>query len=293
MIRKILKEVSVVFTRSWNLLKAFLLLEFSLFVCFVFGYANEYQMKVLNTANKMVGGSYGWGAYDPENRVFDCWNFATWVYHTALDEPGSVEHMIIGRNDLIWVYFDDHRVLHKGDLLFNGGGHTVGFHAGIYVGNGKTVEARGGSYGINYFDIRGSNKYDPRGWNGYRFCFYSLLVRLWLNPTPTFYYVFFDEPESFVVRGDEIKLNVRYFAFPFMTGTKIRAEMVDYMTDIVLGSTELEIDIWELKEKSVTVGFDTSEIDNKFVYFRVQFLSGSRILFSYDSKILKYTNIIG
>lgn len=275
------------------LVPALLLLTFLTLYETVPGYSTPKQESVLKTAALMVGGTYGWGAYDPENRVFDCWNFATWVYHTALDEPGSVDHMIMGRRDLAWVYFEDHRVLHRGDLLFNGGGHTVGFHAGIYAGRGKTVEARGGSYGINYFDIRGSNRFDPKGGNGYRFCFYSLIVRLWLNPQPTFHYVYFDEPENFVIKGEKITLLVRYLAFPYLVGSKLKVEMLDYLNDEVLDSRQFDLDVWETRERNIQVSFETAGVRSRFVYFRARIVSGSTIFFNYDSKILKYTDIIG
>ncbi|HBJ80319.1 NlpC/P60 family protein [Pseudothermotoga sp.] len=259
----------------------------------IFGnYLNPLQRKVINYAMTMVGGEYGWGSYDPENRVFDCWNFATWVYHTALDENERIDHMIIGRSDLLWVYFDKAEELLAGDLLFNGGGHTVGFHAGIYKGNYKTIEARGGKYGIGVFDIRGENRFAPYGQTGNRFCYFSLLVRLWLHENPSFPYVYVEEPPNYFFRDDGVDLTIHYYALPFLSGYTLQVEMLDYMTDEVIWKSSYDLDIYSLDENVLKVHIPTDDVQNIYVYFKVRISLGTCDAFSYDTKILKFTEIM-
>lgn len=263
-----------------------------MFTSMSMAHMNTLQKKVIDTALTMVGGKYGWGSYDPQNKTFDCWNFATWVYHTALDEEGRIDHMIIGRSDLLWVYFERAEELLPGDLLFNGGGHTVGFHAGIYKGDYQTIEARGGKYGIGVFDIRGNNPYAPYGPTGNRFCYYSLLIRLWLHEEPSFPYAYIEEPPNYFFREDGVELTVHYRALPFMKGYKLVVEMLDYMTDEVVWQSEYELDTYSLKENVVTVKVPTADVQVNYVYFRVKMGSEATSIFSYDTKILKFTEIM-
>lgn len=257
-------------------------------------YLNPLQRKVIEAAMSMVGGRYGWGSYDPTNKVFDCWNFASWVYHTALDEEGRIDHMIMGKNDLLWVYFENAKELSPGDLLFNGGGHTVGFHAGIYKGNFKTIEARGGKYGIGVFDIRGENRFAPYGETGNRFCYYSLLVRLWLHKNPSFPYAYIEEPPNYFFREDGVELTVHYYALPFLQGYVLKVEMLDYMTDKVVWESSYDLDTYSLRENALKVHVPTHDMQENitYVYFRVRISSESGDAFSYDTKILKFTEII-
>jgi len=257
-------------------------------------HVNDLQKKVMETALTMVGGKYGWGSYDPVNRVFDCWNFAAWVYHTALDDVDRIDHMIMGKSDLIWVYFENVDELRPGDLLYNGGGHTVGFHAGIYIGNGKTVEARGGSYGINIFSIKGDNRFAPFGPTGNRFCYYSLLVRLWLSNGHPFVYAYLEEPPSYFFKEDGLDLLVHYYSLPFLRGHRLIVEMIDAIEDKVIWQTIKEMDTFPYGDIVVNIHVPSEEIDIsnteiKYLYFRVRVSLGTRNIFLYDTKTIKLT----
>ncbi|ACR80671.1 MULTISPECIES: C40 family peptidase [Kosmotoga] len=255
----------------------------------------ELERDIINTALSMLGGTYGWGEMDPEKRTFDCWNFVTWVFHEVLDKKeGGVKHMLIGHPDPLWVYFDDINDLRTADVLMNGGGHTVGFHSGIYYGRGFTIEARGGQYGIGIFRLEGFNKHAPFGETGYRFCYYSLLARLWLNPHPSFPYVYMDSPDSFVYYEDGANLKIHYLAFPFNAGSRIKVSVVDYITHETLKEVYIDdIAIFSYKEQVIDVHVDLEGITSSYVYFKVTLLSPSgEPVFKYDTFILYPTEIV-
>jgi len=261
-------------------------------------YLNASQRKVIETALTMVGGKYGWGSYDPVNRVFDCWNFVAWVYHTALDDVDRIEHMIMGKNDLLWVYFENVDELRPGDLLYNGGGHTVGFHSGIYLGNRRTIEARGGNYGIGIFDITGNNEFAPYGPTGNRFCYYSLFVRFWFTNDHPFVYAYLEEPPSYFFIEDGIDLKVHYYSLPFLKGHNLVVEMINALDDKIIWQMTKEIEVYPYKDLVISVHIPTEELNilctenAKYVYFRVRITIGTRNVFLYDTKLAKLTEIM-
>ncbi|MCD6449354.1 MAG: C40 family peptidase, partial [Thermotogaceae bacterium] len=252
---------------------------------------NYLQKEVINTALSMVGGTYSWGAYDPKNRTFDCWNFVTWVYHHVLDKDGGVKHMLIGIDDPLWVFFDNVKDLQPGDVLMNGGGHTVGFHAGIYYGKGFTIEARGGNYGIGVFRIEGGNPYCPYGETGLRFCFYSLLVRLWLNPKPDFSYVYFKLNQSFFFSDEGAILELHSYS-PVPAEVKISIDVIDYENGKILKTLSIEDYRVESTEKIENIKINLDGISG-YVYFRVKMYDKKgRLLFEYDDYINGNVEII-
>ncbi len=251
---------------------------------------NPLQREIVETALSMVGGSYGWGAYDPENRTFDCWNFVTWVFHHVLDRDGGVKHMLIGIDDPLWVFFKDPKDLRPGDVLMNGGGHTVGFHAGIYYGKGYTIEARGGKYGIGIFRIEGYNPHCPVGQTGYRFCYYSLLARLWLDPKPDFPYVYVKVPQSFFLSDEGVDLEVHAYS-PKEKKVDLVLEVFEYLGgDLVKRLVLKDFEIGP-EERVETIHIDLDGFTG-YVYFSVAILEGKRPLFHYDTYIRGHTEIM-
>ncbi|MBC7122075.1 MAG: hypothetical protein H5T94_02340, partial [Pseudothermotoga sp.] len=69
-------------------------------------------------------------------------------------------------------------------------------------------------------------------------------------------------------------------------------EMLDYMTDEVVWQSEYELDTYSLKENVVTVKVPTADVQVNYVYFRVKMGSEATSIFSYDTKILKFTEIM-
>ena len=52
------------------------------------------QERIIAVAERMIGGRYEHGGYDPEGRAFDCVGFVRWVYHTAF-EAVSYTHLTL------------------------------------------------------------------------------------------------------------------------------------------------------------------------------------------------------
>ena len=277
-------------------MKKFVLIFLSAFVVFSIALdlpkveMNPLQKEIIQTALSMVGGKYGWGAYDPENKTFDCWNFVTWVFHHVLDKDGGVKHMLIGIDDPLWVFFDDPKVLRPGDVLMNGGEHTVGFHAGIYYGKGYTIEARGGRYGIGVFRIEGRNGRCPFGETGYRFCYYSLLARLWLDPHPDFPYVYAKLHQSFYFSDEGVKVELHAYS-PKKERVEVVIEIVDYLSGKVVTRKTLKNLELGGREKVEEVTVKVSDYTG-YVYVRVRMLKGSEPLFEYDTYIRGHVEII-
>ena len=251
---------------------------------------NALQKEVISAALSMVGGTYSWGAYDPKNKTFDCWNFVTWVYHHVLDKDGGVKHMLIGIDDPLWVFFDDVNELRPGDALMNGGDHTVGFHAGIYYGKGFTVEARGKRYGIGIFRIEGRNPRCPYGETGLRFCFYSLLVRLWLDPHPDFPYVYFKLNQSFFFSDDGAILEVHTY-FPEEKKLRIVVEVFDYATGKLLKKKVIKDYEVSNEEKVENIKIDLTGVEG-YVYFKVKMFDNAKLLFKYDNYINGHVEVM-
>lgn len=106
--------------------------------------------KVIATAKTQLGAPYYWGHQLPIGSVasgqpygFDCSNFASWVYNTALGIKFSGSSVYQRYNVGTPVPLCDIR---EGDLLFVATPHnpTGGGHVGIYEGDGKVIECGGG-----------------------------------------------------------------------------------------------------------------------------------------------------
>ncbi len=252
---------------------------------------NPLQREIIDTALSMVGGKYSWGAYDPKNRTFDCWNFVTWVFHHVLDKDGGVKHMLIGIDDPLWVFFKDIKDLRPGDVLMNGGGHTVGFHSGIYYGEGYTIEARGGRYGIGVFRIEGLNPHCPFGQTGYRFCYYSLLARLWLDPKPDSPYVYLKLPQTFFLSDEGVILELHAYS-PKRQKVKVVLEVFEYLGgDLV---KRVVLDDFEVgpEERKDVIHLNLGNFSG-YVYFSVVMLNDEgKLLFHYDTYIKGHTEIM-
>ncbi len=251
---------------------------------------NPLQREIIETALSMVGGEYEWGAYDPKNRRFDCWNFVTWVFHHVLDKDGGVKHMLIGIDDPLWVFFKDPKVLKPADVLMNGGEHTVGFHAGIYYGKGFTIEARGGRYGIGIFRIEGKNPRCPFGETGYRFCFYSLLARLWLDPKPDFPYVYVKYDGNFFFSDEGAEIELHAYS-PKDASVDIAIKIRDYQTGKVLKKFVLRRSLKAKTEIVENVDLNLEGLSG-FVYFEVDLVENGKVLFEYDTYIKGHVEII-
>lgn len=170
------------------------------------------QERIIAVAERMIGGRYEHGGYDPEGRAFDCGNFVRWVYRTAFEELAAANMPVPPLtfvDDMLWIYFEDTDVLEVGDILMNGGPGGGGFHAGIYHSEGRTIEARGGGMGINIFPIAGYNRHAPFGQTGLRFSHFSLRARLWRDPTPLHPYVYIETPATFYLAEKGMDLVVR------------------------------------------------------------------------------------
>lgn len=97
---------------------------------------------VVASAEAMLGGSYVWAAETPGTKVFDCSGLTKWCYSLIgvdLDHYSESQYAQADR-----VYAVEDAV--PGDILWKPG------HVGIYIGNGRTVEAKGTNYGIVYGD---------------------------------------------------------------------------------------------------------------------------------------------
>jgi len=228
--------------------------------------------EIINIAESMKGGTYGWGVTDPTDKIFDCWSFVNWVYQTAFgyDQVHYLKYR--NRADLIWIYFDNPTVLLPGDVLMNGGHHSVGFHGAIYVGNNMTMEARGRNYGIGSWNIKGYNKYAPYGQTGYRFCYYSLLARLWLYPHPNFAYVYLIPP-SYIFSGESYNLKIHYYIPKSFSLVKyiIKIDVIDYIHPRHVLEIETSNNIAATGNRGI-MNFTFKSKEAKFVFYRVELI---------------------
>lgn len=268
------------------------------------GEPNVLQKKILNTAVTMLGGEYEWGGYDPENRRFDCWSYVSWVYATALDgsDKQAGRHFVGQYDDLYPVYFTDESILKPGDVLMNGGKHSTGFHGGLYVGEGKTYEARGCNYGIGQFWLEGHNRWDPFGESPYRFCYFSLRTRFWLyeNDEIDFAYAYLETPRSYYLARKDKFLKCHLF-IPKSEGAEereylLKARVLDYINPgEVLYEETIPLKLAPGKEKlfEYRVPFDKFD-EGKFVYFSISLIVSETMtkLFSYDTYERMATEII-
>jgi len=250
------------------------------------------QQKIITAAERMIGGRYEYGGYDPENRAFDCWGFVTWVYRTAFQElatEGVVIPPITFVNDMFWVYFDDINALEVGDILMNNGPHGGGFHAAIYYGEGKTIEARGGGRGINVFSIKGYNPYAPFGQTGLRFSHFSLRARLWRNPEPPYPYVYVETPESFYFAEEGMDLVVHSYVPKGHKGAyEVRISLLNALNrEEVLRSLSIPlVDTIPGEKVAHEVTIPTAGLGGSYVYIAVELRVGDQVVARYDTSPL-------
>ncbi|KYH34473.1 murein DD-endopeptidase MepH precursor [Clostridium tepidiprofundi DSM 19306] len=103
---------------------------------------------IVNYAYKFLGRPYVWGAAGP--RSFDCSGFVQYVYrHFGIHLPHYTGYQVqrgvaVAKSDL-----------KAGDLVFF---HTYSSfsHVGIYIGNGKFIQASSGSHKVIISNLNGS-----------------------------------------------------------------------------------------------------------------------------------------
>lgn len=98
------------------------------------------RQAILNAAYSMMGGNYVWAAMSPSTRTFDCSGFTKWCYSQA--------GVSIPRSSSTQAPYCTKPVSQAvpGDILWMPG------HVGIYVGNGRSIEAMDPAHGICYGD---------------------------------------------------------------------------------------------------------------------------------------------
>ena len=97
---------------------------------------------VVASAEAMLGGTYVWAAESPATKTFDCSGLTKWCYSLAgIDLVHYSESQYAQASSVRSV-----AEAAPGDILWKPG------HVGIYIGNGRCVEAKGVRYGIVYGD---------------------------------------------------------------------------------------------------------------------------------------------
>ncbi|MCK8624940.1 C40 family peptidase [Apilactobacillus xinyiensis] len=92
--------------------------------------------QVYDTAQDKLGSSYVYGAVGP--KVFDCSGFTSYVYKKALNIqlPRTAQAQYNASKHVSAKNAD------KGDLVFFGSSKSNVYHVGLYVGNGKMIDAQ-------------------------------------------------------------------------------------------------------------------------------------------------------
>lgn len=95
---------------------------------------------VIASAESMLGGTYVWAAESPSTKTFDCSGLTKWCYSlVGID--------LVHYSESQYAQASSVRPIAEatpGDILWKPG------HVGIYIGNGRCVEAKGVNYGIVY-----------------------------------------------------------------------------------------------------------------------------------------------
>ncbi len=106
-------------------------------------YSDEGFGDIIEFALQFQGYPYVWGAKGPNS--FDCSGFVLYCYnHFGISVPSCTADYRSSTKEIPW------EEIQPGDILirFAGeGGHQTG-HAGIYMGDGQTIEAMGSQYGV-------------------------------------------------------------------------------------------------------------------------------------------------
>lgn len=95
---------------------------------------------VIASAEAMLGGTYVWATESPSTKTFDCSGLTKWCYSlVGIDLAHYSESQYMQASSVRSV-----AEALPGDILWKPG------HVGIYIGNGRCVEAKGVNYGIVY-----------------------------------------------------------------------------------------------------------------------------------------------
>lgn len=110
---------------------------------------------IVQRAMQFVGGSYGWGASNPNSRTFDCSGLVNYVYgwNSNGGHGGNAESIYQGTTQI------DSSQAQPGDILIWKNGSDAACHTAIYAGNGMMISADNERDGINYEPIYGNPIY--------------------------------------------------------------------------------------------------------------------------------------
>lgn len=100
--------------------------------------SSGWRNTVVSAAYSMVGGTYVYGAYSPGSRTFDCSGLVAYCYAQAgynLPHYSEAQHSYCTKPI---------SQAQPGDIVWKPG------HVGIYIGDGKTIEARDPQLGITF-----------------------------------------------------------------------------------------------------------------------------------------------
>jgi peptidoglycan DL-endopeptidase CwlO len=105
---------------------------------------------IVAAAQSMVGGTYGWGAENPDSRTFDCSGLTEWAYRQASLDFGVPRSTAQVQSDYCRPITPAMR--QPGDLIFfhvvaDGLGDYIN-HVALYIGNGQIVQAAQPRVGI-------------------------------------------------------------------------------------------------------------------------------------------------
>lgn len=101
----------------------------------------DWRNKVVAAAQRMVGGTYVYGGFNPSGRVFDCSGLTKWCYE-------QVGVTIAHQSESQSAFCNKPASMAEiGDVVWRHG------HVGIYIGNGRTIEAMSPAMGITYGNL--------------------------------------------------------------------------------------------------------------------------------------------
>lgn len=108
--------------------------------------------RIKSKAISKLGSPYVFGTQGP--RTFDCSGLVFWIYRTCDTDwkTGQTWPRLTAHG--FWHYAERiSQPTQVGDCCFWLGKSGKAYHIGIYVGNGKTVEARGRRWGVVCYDL--------------------------------------------------------------------------------------------------------------------------------------------